>query len=128
MRRGAAIRPADPIVVLARELGELRDRVAALERLEACRRACSDARFVQVLAASTHGRCFSARELAAHARVDRALAAVLRSSTPAIGWQLRRVQDRLLGGLVVRRLGRDQAGVIWLVRHADAGHGAPGGA
>jgi hypothetical protein len=117
---GAAIaEPASPVT--REEVDALTVRLAAVEAELAEWRAATtppdDAALLQILAVSTKGLAFTARELREHARVDADLARVLSSlSVKRVGKLLRRLMDRELGGLVLRQCGRIGAGVLWMVQ------------
>jgi len=113
-------RDADLIRQLQADIAELRQRVTVLERT--ARPALDDASWLTVIANAVAGRVFSVSELRAHRRVDRALRRALAGMTAQqIGTRLRQLTDRRLNGLILQRVGRDEAGCSWLVRHVEAG-------
>jgi hypothetical protein len=114
---------------LVARIVSLEARVARLETTRARQRVGADERLLDAIAAATKGHTFNANELRAHVDVDATLARVLGPMTvKQIGQQLRRLQDRPLSGLVLRRLGRDEHGCIWIVElHPDAGRATADG-
>jgi hypothetical protein len=108
-----------PAPAWARALVERIERVEAdlaalLEPLAA--RKGTDAAFVAAIAASVHGRVFSARELVRHSSVDAQLGQVLRrQSSIQVGRRLRTLLGKDCGGWTIQRVGRDGSGIIWHV-------------
>jgi hypothetical protein len=109
-------------------LEELRAIRAALERQPRPSHLtrAEEARFLLVVAMAVKGRAFSAAELLAHGLVDPELRQALGGMTSRqIGKRLRTLADRDIGGLIVRRIKRDEAGTVWAVSvadlHADTG-------
>lgn len=89
-----------------------------VERLEARRRPADydEAGFLLAIANATRGHVFTAAELRAHGAVDAELRGVLVGLTPRqIGRRLRGLSGRTIGGLSVRRVTRDEHGVVWIV-------------
>jgi hypothetical protein len=101
-------------------------RVLALEARVAALEPASDAQLLAAIAGSVAGHVFNVAELRAHARVDADLARVLRGLTNRqLGKRLRALAGQDVGGFVLQRVGRDEAGIVWAVSavdlHADAG-------
>lgn len=121
-RTGPGTVVPDPIDTLLRRIDDLEARVAALEP-------ANDAAFVAAIAASVKGRVFNVAELRTHARIDADLGRVLRGLTSRqLGNRLRTLANRPINGLVLQRVGRDEAGCIWTVLHAASGLGSSEGA
>ena len=118
-----------PVEALLRELVDLQRQIlAALEQRQRPTQLTreEEARFVLVVALAVRGRAFNAAELLAHGRVDADLRQALGGLTSRqIGKRLRTLADRDIGGLIVRRIKRDDAGTVWTVSvadlHADTG-------
>jgi hypothetical protein len=119
---------ADSADVLER-LATLEGTVAVLSPRLVAVEPVSDADFLAVVATSAAGRVFNVEELVAHARVDSELRRVLRGQQGRqLGNKLRTLANRHINGYVLERVGRDEAGCIWTVLHADAGFSVETGA
>ena len=94
-----------------RELRQLRRAVARLAPPR------SDGAIVAAIAAAVDTRVFSARELVAHAALDRALGAALGqaglTTAHAVGTWLRSHSGQIVDGVQVVRVGRDERGTLW---------------
>lgn len=107
----------------------LEARLAALEARVLALEPPADVQWLTVIAASVAGHVFSVAELRAHVRVDTDLRRLLGGLTSRqVGNKLRTLAGRTLQGLVLERVGRDEAGCIWTVLHAGAGIDAERGA
>jgi len=103
-------------------------RVDALERLAP--RSIDDRVWLPAIVRAASGRAFSAKELIAHGRVDRDLAAALDGlSVKQIGQRLRALAGTVIvDGFTIARIGRDGDGCIWsVVSHVAHGDRARAG-
>ena len=121
-----------PARVVDDDVGRLEARLVALElAVEDLRRRipaptdADDGAFVATIAVAVKGCAFSSDELRRHAKVDPALARVIRDDTAVqVGRRLRALLGRDVGGWIVERIGRDASGIVWGVvparLHAEA--------
>jgi hypothetical protein len=105
---------SDRVDLLAREVADLRSRVAVLEAASPP----IDDRFLFAVAHATKGTVFTASELKAHRMVDAELAAAIGSATPKqIGLRLLALRDHPRANVVLRRVDKRTArGRLWYVQ------------
>lgn len=101
------------VAKLARRIGTLEARISALEP-------ATDGELMSFIATRTAGHVFTLAELRTLARAD-GPTCVWRSLT---GNRLRALANRHLHGFVLTKVKRGEGGCIWVVLHADAGHGS----
>ena len=120
---GGSDRLARRLVDLEAVVATLRDQVAVLED-QVRGLVEDDVTLMRTLVGSVGATAFSSGELLEHARIAPELAAALRGCRRPqhVGKRLQALADRVLGGFVLRRVGRDHTGTIWAVQVADDLH------
>jgi hypothetical protein len=93
-------------------------RVIVREELRAARRAEPIAAvLLPVLASVAGSRCFTAREVIAHANVEPSLRDALGvSSARRLGKYFRSIEGRKVNGFQLERIGAERDGLLWIVR------------
>ncbi len=114
------------VAALRSAIVALAERVAVLERRPRGR-VDDDVELMAAIASRVGGAVFSARELLAHATVDRELRAALRrhGTVQQVGLRLRAIADRPLAGFVLCRVARDEHGILWGLQVAPHLHPGP---
>jgi hypothetical protein len=101
------------------ELAEIREQLAILTARGRPRDA-SEERIVSALVRAFEDQPVTAAAVLRHARADPALAAALLEADITtgreLGQALRRLENRPIAGLVLRRVDTDREGVVWCVR------------
>jgi len=130
-RAPTPVRPTDDplralVGRLSADLAAVCERVAVLERAARVH-ADDDVALMAALVAAVGACVFSAAEILDHATIDRDLHAALRSrrTAKAVGLRLRGIADQPLGGFVLRRVGRDEHGILWGLQVASDLHPGP---